>query len=128
MSKRILIVDDDKFLLDMYSIKFAERGFEVTVADDGLAALAKVEGGFQPDIFLVDVLMPKLDGFALIGQLKEKHLADHSVIIILSNLGQEEDIKKGLDLGVGGYIVKALATPSEVVNKTLDIAEHKKPA
>jgi DNA-binding response OmpR family regulator len=74
----------------------------------------------------VDILMPKLDGFQLIRQLKDKHLAENAAVIILSNLGQEEDIKKGLDLGVSGYIVKALATPAEVVNKAVDISDHKK--
>lgn len=125
MSHHILIVDDDKFLLDMYSIKFAERGFAVTIAGDGQEAIGKLDGGVKPDVFLVDLLMPKVDGFQLINLLKERQLDQAGTIIILSNLGQEEDIKKGLDMGVNGYIVKALATPTEVVNKTMDIVNNR---
>ncbi|MEA1929889.1 MAG: response regulator [Patescibacteria group bacterium] len=121
----ILIVDDDKFLLDMYSIKFSERGFEVVVALDGEEALEKLDGGLQPDIFLIDILMPKVDGFALITKLKERKLEQKAAIIILSNLGQQDDIDKGLSLGVDGYIIKASATPTEVVDRTAEIADNK---
>lgn len=122
---KILIVDDDKFLLDMYSIKFAESGFEVTTALDGEDALEKVDAGLRPEIFLIDVLMPKINGFDLINKLKERKVDEKAALIILSNLGQQDDINKGLSLGVDGYIVKATATPSEVVAKTTDIAKAK---
>jgi DNA-binding response OmpR family regulator len=123
---KILIVDDDKFLLDMYSIKFAEQKFEVETASDGEEALAKVEAGVAADVYLIDILMPKLDGFQLIEKLKERGVAAKGALIILSNLGQKDDIEKGLNLGVDGYIIKASATPSEVVLKVMDIAKHKK--
>jgi len=122
---KILIIDDDKFLLDMYSIKFTESHFEVSTADNGEDALAKVESGLRPDIYLVDLLMPKLDGFQLISKLHEKGIGKEAAIVILSNLGQKEDIDKGLKLGVDGYIVKASATPSEVVSQTVDIVKTK---
>jgi len=122
---KILIIDDDKFLLDMYSIKFGEHGFEVTTAINGEEALEKIDGGLRPDIYLVDVLMPKIDGFELIAKLKEKGITTEAAVIILSNLGQKEDVDKGLQLGVDGYIVKASATPSEVVTKATDIAKNK---
>ncbi len=124
---KILIVDDDQFLLDMYSIKFTERNFEVTTVSDGEQALEKIQNGFSADIYLVDVLMPKIDGFQLISTLKERKLIDGGAVIILSNLGQQEDITKGLSLGIDGYIVKATATPSEVVNKVSDIVSHRTP-
>ena len=121
----ILIIDDDKFLLDMYSLKFSQLGFEVTTATDGEEALLKISTDPKPDIALVDVLMPKLDGFQLIAKLKEQNLIQDMVVIILSNMGQQADIDQGLALGVDGYIVKATATPSEVVSKTIDIAKSK---
>ena len=121
----ILIVDDDKFLVDMYSIKFAERGFRVDVAMDGEEALEKLKGGLRPNIFLVDILMPKLNGFDLVTKIKEQKFDEGAALIILSNLGQQEDIDKGLALGVDGYIIKASATPSEVVNKAIEIADSK---
>lgn len=122
---QILIVDDDKFLLDMYSIKFAERGFRVETSLGGEAALEKLNNGLRPDIFLVDLLMPRLDGFQLIAELHKRGLGEKESIIILSNLGQREDIDRGLQLGVDGYIIKASATPSEVVAKVLDITNQK---
>lgn len=121
----ILIIDDDKFLLDMYSLKFNELGFQVSTATDGEEALEKVTNGLHPDIFLIDILMPKLDGFQFIAKLKEKNLPPETILIILSNMGQQADIDQGLALGVDGYIVKATATPSEVVSKTVDIANSK---
>ena len=123
---KILIVDDDKFLLDMYSLKFSERGFEVATALSADEALAQFDAGFQPAIFLVDLIMPKMDGFQLVEKLRERGANKGAAIIILSNLGQKEDIEKALGLGVDGYIVKASATPSEVVNKVSDIAAHRK--
>jgi CheY-like chemotaxis protein len=123
---KILITDDDKFLLDMYSIKFSEKGFAVEVATNGEEALSKVEGGLKPDIFLIDVLMPKMDGFQLVEKLREKGaVGEDQALVILSNLGQKEDIDKGLSLKVDGYIIKASATPSEVVAKVTDIAKQK---
>ena len=121
----ILIVDDDKFLIDMYSIKFSERGFKIDTAMDGEEALEKLAAGLKPDIFLIDVLMPKIDGFELINKLKEQKLNEQAAVIILSNLGQQDDIDKGLSLGVDGYIIKASATPTEVVNKAVEIADSK---
>ncbi len=121
----ILIVDDDKFLSEMYSIKFSERGFVVETASDGPTALSKVEAGLKPDIFLVDIVMPGMDGFELIQRLKEKNPESKQIIIILSNLGQKEDVEKGLGLGADGYIVKASATPTEVVDKVLEIVGSK---
>ena len=120
--KKILIVDDDKFLLDMYSLKFSEHGFQVEVAFSGAEALKKIDGGFQPDICLVDIIMPAMDGFQLIMELKERKVSDKSALVVLSNLGQKDDIDKALGLGVDGYIIKASATPSEVVSKVMDIA------
>lgn len=123
---KIFIIDDDKFLLDMYSIKFAEQKFEVETAMTGEEAWKKIEQGSRADVYLIDVLMPKLNGFQLIEKFKERELQKTGAIIILSNLGQKEDIEKGLSLGVDGYIIKASATPSEVVTKVIDIANHKK--
>ncbi|MBI2100521.1 MAG: response regulator [Candidatus Vogelbacteria bacterium] len=121
---KILIVDDDKFLLDMYSLKFSERGFEVATALSADDALAQFNAGFQPAIFLVDLIMPGMDGFQLVEKLRAAGADKRAAIILLSNLGQKEDIEKGLGLGVDGYIIKASATPSEVVSKVSAIAEQ----
>lgn len=124
--KSILITDDDKFLSDMYSIKFNEKGFDVKVAGSGAECISLVEKGFHPDIFLCDIIMQEMDGFQLIDNLKKKNLADGSTVIVLSNLGQREDIEKGLSVGADGYIIKANATPTEVVSKVEEIVQNKK--
>lgn len=121
----ILIVDDDKFLIDMYSLKFSEKNFTVETASSGPEALQKIDGGLMPDIFLVDIVMPTMDGFELIQHLIQRQKEKRSAIIVLSNLGQKEDVEKGLALGADGYIVKASATPTEVVEKVIEIVSHK---
>lgn len=119
--KKIFICDDDKFLLDMYTFKFKEKGFEVTQAFGSIDALNKLKGGIKPDIMLLDVVMPAMDGFELLGLLKKENLIGNAKVIILSNLGQPSDVEKGRALGASGYVVKASATPSEVVEKVITV-------
>ncbi len=123
--KKILIVDDDSFLLDMYALKFSQSGFEVTAALGAMPALEKLRGGFVPDIMLTDIVMPVVDGFELLGKMKDEKLAADAVKIILSNRGQESDIQRGQELGASGYIVKASTTPAEVVAQVGDIVAKK---
>lgn len=120
-TKKIFIVDDDKFLLDMYTFKFKEKGFEVVQAFGSVDALDKLKGGIIPDVLLLDVVMPAMDGFELLGLIRERGLAPHAKVIILSNLGQSSDVEKGRSLGANGYVVKASATPSEVVEKVINV-------
>lgn len=122
---KILIVDDDKFLLDMYSLKFSEKGFTVETAMSGAEVLEKLTAGFHPSICLIDIIMPGMDGFKLIKTMRERNLVSDVALIILTNLGQKEDIEKALGLGVDGYIIKASATPSEVVTKVGEITVTK---
>ena len=113
----IIIIDDDMFLLDMYSVKFNEKGYEVIPALGSMEALDKLRDGLKPKVILLDIVMPDMDGFELLKLINTEKLAEESKIIVLSNLGQESDIEKGTSLGAHGYIVKASATPSEVVEK-----------
>ena len=122
--KTVLIVDDDKFLLDMYSVKFKESGFNVVGALGSLDAITELEGGLEPSAVLLDLVMPAMDGFELLQKIKKEKLAKMAKFIILSNLGQDSDIEKGKKCGADGYIVKANATPSEVVQYVIDILEE----
>lgn len=125
--KKVFIVEDDKFLLDMYVIKFGEHGFEVVTADGGEKAIDKLKSeGLQPNIMLLDLVMPGMSGFELLESIKKDDLIPNTPMVILSNLGQKEDIDKGMSLGADGYIVKASATPSEVVQKVMGIMEKGK--
>lgn len=119
----VLIIDDDAFLLDMYALKFSQKNFVVETASGTLMALEKLRGGYKPDILVVDLVMPAMDGFEFLETIRTEGLVRDALIIILSNLGQQEDIDRGLALGAAGYIIKASATPSEVVEKVLSTIE-----
>ena len=124
---KVFIVEDDRFLLDMYVLKFGERGFNVSTAFGGLEALDEFKKPeTKPDVVLLDLVMPEVGGFEVLEQVKQQKLIPSAIIIILSNLGQKEDIDRGLALGADGYIVKASATPTEVVNRVLAIMEQKR--
>src|SRR3989338_5803832 len=118
--KKILIVDDDEFLLDMYVCKFQESGFAVEIAQNGQEAIEKAKKT-NPDAILLDIVMPKMDGFEALRTMKKEHIAPKAAIFILSNLGQREDTERGLDLGAVDYIVKAHFTPSEVVARVNNV-------
>ncbi len=122
--KKIFIIDDDSFLLDMYALKFNQSNFSVTTALGPEPALEKFHQGFVPDVMLLDIVMPVMDGFELIEKMKEEKLAQGAIIIILSNRGQPSDIARGESLGAAGYIVKASSTPSEVIEKVNSIMSN----
>ena len=117
---KILIVDDDPFILDMYVIKFKEQGFEIETATDGKMALEKIQT-HNPDILLLDVVMPKMDGFDVIKKIQENRIPRTFKILFLTNFGQKEDVERGMQLGADGYIIKAHFTPSEVVEKVKEV-------
>lgn len=123
--KTILIVDDDSFLLDMYALKFSQSGFTVDTALGSTVALQKLKQSVSPDILLTDIVMPVMDGFELLEKINEEKLIPNTIKIIISNLGQTEDIERGKALGASGYIVKANATPSEVVARVVSITQPK---
>jgi len=121
MAYRIYLVDDDRFLLDLYAAKFKNAGHEVTVFDGGEALLSALrkEGALAPDAILLDLIMPGMTGFETLETIRKEHLAKHSKIIVLSNQGQDSDIEKAKSFTVDGYIIKASAIPSEVLAETL---------
>jgi DNA-binding response OmpR family regulator len=120
--KKILIIDDDNFLLDMYAIKFKKEGFDVVALLDAEEAFNKLkEGTIKPKIILFDLIMPKMDGMAFLQKLHEEKMAENYVKIILSNQGQQIDVDQANKIGIDGYIVKALYTPTEVVKQTVQI-------
>jgi len=121
---QVFLIDDDSLLLDMYSLKFIERKFDVQVATNCLEALDRLEKGFVPDVMLVDIVMPGMDGIEFLQSVREKQLNKMKKIVILSNLGQKEDIERGMAAGANDYIVKANCTPSEVVDRVTHLLEH----
>jgi len=113
---KVLLVEDDKFLSEMYVTKLESAGFEVEAAFDGEEALAKVKE-FAPQLVFLDIVLPKKDGFEVLAALKEGGSLKNMKVIALTNLGQKEEVDKGLSLGASDYIVKAHFTPTEVVAK-----------
>ncbi|MEI8269785.1 MAG: response regulator [bacterium] len=122
---KILIVDDDGFLLDMYAFKFSQNEFEVYTAMSGVLAIKKIKEGLKPDIILMDIIMPDMDGFEMLENINTEKLSPNSIKIILSNKGQQEDIDRGTALGAAGYIVKVNSTPVEVVDSVMKILREK---
>ena len=120
MATKVLIAEDEKTLLDMYTIKLEKEGFEVFGAHDGEEAvnMAKSE---NPDIILLDIIMPKIDGFTALEELRKEKSLDKTPIIMLTNLGQKEDLDKGKKFGATDYLVKANTTPAEVVDKINEV-------
>lgn len=113
----IVLVDDDSFLLDMYTLKFKKNGYDVNGFTRPQEAIEKLKEGLKPQIILFDVVMPGIDGWTFVRQIKDQALAPQAMFIVLSNQGQEADVEKSKELKVDGYIIKALMTPSEVVQK-----------
>ena len=120
---RIYLVDDDRFLLDMYAVKFRNAGHEVTAFQGGELALEALRKDPKPDAMLLDIVMPGIDGFEVLEAIKKENLAGTAKIIVLSNQGAESDLDRAKSLGANGYIIKASAIPSEVYSETIKIIE-----
>ena len=116
----VAIVEDEKMLADMYATKFTMEGFDAKKANDGQAGFDMVKKE-KPDIVLLDIIMPKIDGFGVLKMLKDEPELKAIPVVLLTNLGQEEDIKKGKQLGAADYFVKANHTPAEVVQKVKQV-------
>ncbi|MBP6883983.1 MAG: response regulator [Candidatus Pacebacteria bacterium] len=123
--RKILIVDDDSFLLDMYALKFSQNNFEVHTGISGVQALEKLRGGLKPDVIMMDVIMPEMDGFEMLEKINTEKLSPESTKIILSNKSEQGDVERGNSLGVSGYIVKANSTPAEVITQVTAILAKK---
>lgn len=122
---RIYLVDDDRFLLDMYAVKFKNAGHEIEVFQSGEDVVTALREKPAPDALLLDVVMPGLSGFEVLETIRKEKLAPSAKMIMLTNQGQDTDIDKAKELGAAGYIIKASAIPSEVLSETVSIIEKK---
>ena len=121
----IFLVDDDRFLLDMYAMKFEGAGMQVTACQGGGDVLEKLREGDVPDLILLDIIMPEIDGFSVLEAINKENLAPNTKVVILSNQGQDSDIERANQLGAAGYIIKASAIPSEVLERAKAILDGK---
>ena len=116
MAKTILIVEDDKFLRELITQKLIKEGYETSEAIDGEEGIKKVKEE-KPDLVLLDLILPGIDGFEVLSKKREDPALVQIPVIILSNLGQKEDVERGLKLGAIDYLIKAHFTPGEIIEK-----------
>ena len=116
MANKILLVEDDKFLRELMTQHMEKEGFEVVGVVDGEEALKRLETE-KPDLVLLDLILPGIDGFEVLAKIKQDPSLTSIPVIILSNLGQKEDVDRGLKLGATDYLIKAYFTPKEIVEK-----------
>ena len=120
----VFLVDDDKFLLDMYSMKFVQQGFTVQAFLSADQALASLRDGLSPEVILFDINMPERDGFSFLQALAEEKLGTRSTKIALTNQSSDQEREKAKSMGADDYLVKATLIPSEVVNKVAEYTER----
>ena len=120
MAKKILIVEDDKFLRELIARKLTDEAFDIVEAVDGEEGIKKIKET-KPDLILLDLILPSIDGFEVLSRVKEDASLASIPIIILSNLGQKEEVEKGLKLGAVDYLIKAHFTPGEIIEKIKNI-------
>jgi len=117
---KVLIIEDEKMISEMYKTKFEMEGFEVIQAFDGKDGLDKAKE-LKPEVILLDIILPKLDGFLVLKEIRSDNTLKNIPVFLLTNLGQEDDVKKGKDLGAEGYFVKANHSPAEILEKVKSV-------
>lgn len=117
MAQKILVVEDDQFLRELYDELLKEEGYEITLAEDGEKGLAQIQkGGF--DLILLDIMLPKIDGLEILRRVKNKPPENpNGSTVLLTNLGQDSIIKEGFSLGASGYLIKSAMNPDQVLSE-----------
>ena len=121
----IILVEDDSFISGMYFTKLSSLGHKVEVIEDGEAAWERLQQGELPDLVLLDVVLPKKDGFEILSDIRKNDKTKALPVILLTNLGQKPDVERGLQLGANDYVIKAHFTPTEVVDKITKVLAQK---
>ena len=123
--KKILLIEDDSFIIDIYITKLKEVGFSVQSAVNGEEALVKIKQS-RPDLVLLDIVLPQVTGFEFLQEIKSMPELKNVPVIVLSNLGQKKEVEKGLSLGAAKYLIKAHYTPTEVVEEIRTVLNKNK--
>ena len=114
--QKLLVVEDDFFVRDLYTRELIRAGFEVVSAEDGAEGLLKVVEE-KPDLVLLDIMLPKMSGLAVLKTLKEREETKNIPVVLLTNLGQDSVIREGFTLGAIGYLIKAAYTPTQIIEE-----------
>ncbi len=115
--KTIMIAEDDAFIGDIYEVKLKDEGYDVVLASNGRDAIEKLEGGVKPDILLLDIVMPYMDGFDVLEALGKREEWKKIPVVLLTNLSQKDDVDRGMALGAKDFLIKSHFTPAEVLAK-----------
>lgn len=118
IKKRILLIEDEEMIRSMYSTKLNQDGFEVLLAEDGKVGLEIIEKE-NFDLILLDIIMPRMDGFLTLKQIRQKEKSKNIPVLMLTNLSTEDDREKGKKLGASGYLVKSSMTPGQISKEIL---------
>ena len=122
---KILVVEDETFLVKIYAVKLKKEGFDVTIATDGEEAV-RLAADVRPDLILLDLILPKMNGFEALEKMRANPANKATPVIVLSNLGQEEDIKRAQALGADDYLVKANFSIQDVIAKMKEVLARRK--
>lgn len=125
LSGPVLLVEDEAMLATMYQTKFTMENVPIEVASNGEDGLVKAKA-IKPSLILLDIILPKLDGFAVLKELKADSITKDIPVILLTNLGQDDDVRKGQELGAVDYFVKSNHTPADIVTKAKEFLNGKK--
>ena len=126
MDKLIFMADDDKLVLKVFEKNFGEKGFKVEVASDGEEAKKKIqEMSLPPTVFLLDVMMPKLNGFELLAFIKSQEKFKTVPVVFLTNLDSPEESKKAIQMGASLYLIKSGTLPREIIKKVEELIDKK---
>jgi two-component system, OmpR family, response regulator MtrA len=123
---KIIIVDDDDFLVNMYATKFGVSGISVDACSSGASFLEKMHAGAKVDLILLDIVMPSMTGLEALKKMRQDKLGEGIPVVMLTNQGDKKDISEAKELNIAGYIVKSAATPSEVVAEVINIIKNNK--
>jgi len=115
MAKKILLVEDNQDICDLYKIVFESKGYEIQICNNGINAVSMLDT-FKPDLVLLDIMMPFVSGFDFLVNIKKKEDTD-VIVVVNSNLSQDSDVEKAKELGADDYFKKADYTPQEIVEK-----------
>ncbi len=124
---KVLIIDDDPFVSEIFAPSMKKKGLAVAVASDGLSGLELIKKE-PPDIILLDIVMPGMDGYGVLQELKSKPETANIPVIMLSNLAQQEDIERSMSTGADGFLMKHQSLPSEVADKVFQLVTTKRAA
>lgn len=122
--KKIMLVEDDAFISDIYRVKLGKEGFEVLSAENGLEAVKMLEGAI-PDLMLLDIVMPYMDGIDVLKKIKNVEKWKKIPVILLSNLSEKEKIEEAMGIGADDYLLKSHFTPAEVMEKVKSVLQKK---